>query len=195
MIQVESFNMREGTSLGKPRNVFNRRTRTCADNNPFPPKDACAAISKRDLNGFGSDEASRPHKQFRPARLEICEVHVHQSVNHLPLAITHTRHVDLAIVLGDSEFSTSPKVRGHLRAMDDIFARQTGDVGAGASDIFSLNDDRSHSLFSQGPGDVLACFAAAQHGDIVLFEVWSGCLHRFTYLGTKKALTISTSDK
>src|ERR1700680_2067951 len=80
MIQVESFNMREGTCLGKPRNVFNRRTRTCADNNIFPPKDACAAISKRNLNRFGSDEAPGPHSQFRPARLKISEVRFHQSI-------------------------------------------------------------------------------------------------------------------
>jgi hypothetical protein len=43
---------------------------------------------------------------------------------------------------------------------------QRRDVGTGTSDIFSLNDDRSHSLFGQSPGEVLTCFAAAQHDDI-----------------------------
>jgi hypothetical protein len=98
--------------------------------------------------------------------------------NHLAFAITHTRHVDSAIFLGDAEFSTSPKVRGNLRAMDDIFARQTGDVRAGTSDIFSIYDDRSDFHFAEGPGDVLAPFAAAQYDDIVLVRL---CLHTFSY--------------
>ena len=83
-------------------------------------------------------------------------MHLDQPINHLPLAITHNRHVNLGIVLGDAEFFTSPKVGGYLRAMDDIFARETGDVGTGTSDIFSLNNDRSHSLLRLRPGDVLA---------------------------------------
>jgi hypothetical protein len=33
-------------------------------------------------------------------------------------------------------------------------------------------------LFGQGPGEVLTCFAAAQHEDIVLFR----CLQRFNWL-------------
>jgi hypothetical protein len=104
---------------------------------------------------------------------------VHHSIHHLALSIAHTRHTYLGIVLGDSEFSASPKVRGDFRAVDDIFARHTGDIGTGTPDIFSLNHDRSHSLFGQGPGEVLACFAAAQHDDIIFFRVWHGCLHRF----------------
>jgi hypothetical protein len=55
--------------------------------------------------------------------------------------------------------------------MDDMFARETGDVGTGTSYIFSLNNDRSHALFGQRPGEVLARFAAAQHDDIIFFRV------------------------
>src|SRR6516164_84947 len=124
--------MRERTCLEKPGNRFKRRTRTCADNNFFSPEDACAAIRKGDLNRFGSDEASGPDKQLRPARLEASEMHIHHSIHHLAFPIAHTRHVDLSIFLGDSEFSASPKVGRDLCAMDDIFARHTGDVGTGA---------------------------------------------------------------
>src|SRR6516225_7810057 len=129
MIQVESFDMRERACLQKPGNWFNRRTRARADDNFFSPEDASAAIWKGDLDRFGPDKASGPDKQLRSARLETREMHLHHSVNHLALAIAHTRHADLSIILGDSEFSASPKVRGNLGAMDDIFARHTGDVG------------------------------------------------------------------
>src|SRR5258708_29082820 len=134
--------MRERTCLGKPRNGFNRRARTRADNNVFSAKNARSAFGKCYLNRFWSDKASRPHEQLCPARLEIIEMHLDQPINHLPLAITHKPQVNLGIVLVDAEFFTSPKVGCYLLAMDDIFARETGDVGTGTSDIFSLNNDR-----------------------------------------------------
>src|SRR6516164_6102196 len=128
-----------------------------------------AAIREGDLDRFGPDEASGPDKQLRPALLETSKMHLHHSIHHLAFAIAHTRHADLSIILSDSDFSASPKVGGDLCAMDDIFARHTGDVGTGASYIFSLNHDHPHSLFGQGPGQILACFAAAEHDDIIVF--------------------------
>ena len=80
------------------------------------------------------------------------EMHFHHSIHHLALSIAHTRHTDLGIALGDSEFSASPKVGGDFRAVDNIFARHTGDVGTGAPYIFSLNHDHPQPLLGQGPG-------------------------------------------
>jgi hypothetical protein len=75
-----------------------------------------------------------------------------QVLNHLALALTDGRHVDSPVILGDAEFLASPEVRSNFRAMDDVLARETGDVFAGTSDIFSLNVDGLHALFGQGPG-------------------------------------------
>src|SRR5215469_3959951 len=148
MIQIESFNMRERSCLEKPWNWLHRRTRPRADNNLFSAQDACAARRERHLNCFWPDKAPESHEQLCPARLEIRKVHVHQAVHHLPLAVTHSRHVDPGVVLGHTEFLTPPKVGGDLRAVDDVFARQTGDIRTGTSDILSLDDNSSHSFFS-----------------------------------------------
>ena len=176
--------MREGVCLDKPRNGFDRRSRARADYHPFSAKNACTAFGKRDLDRSRPGEAAGALEQLRSARLEILEVHRYQSINHLPLPIAYTRHVDVGIVLSDAELSTSPEVRGNLRAMDDILARQTGDIGARTSDILSLNDNRSLSSFGEGPRDVLPRFATAQHYDIVLFN----CLHKFSLLFRKSEL-------
>ena len=73
---------------------------------------------------------------------------------------------------------TMDRLESEIRANGmKVFARiDHRDVGTGTSDIFSFNDDRSHSLSGQGPGDVFTCFAAAQRNDIVLLRL---CLHRF----------------
>src|SRR5262249_34044575 len=97
-------------------------------------------------------------------------MHVHQAGNHLALALTYRRHVDFRAVLLDSQFLTSSEVRSKLRAMDDILARKAGDVGAGASYIFSLNDSGLHALFRQGPGQEFAGGSTTQHQEVVSFR-------------------------
>src|SRR5882762_8371726 len=99
--------------------------------------------------------------------------------DHLPLALTHGRHVDFPVISVDSEFLASLEVRGDFGAMDDILAWKTSDVRAGASDIFSLNNGSLHPLFGQCPGEVFAGFAAAQHQEIVFFRLWNGHWHGF----------------
>src|SRR6266849_8236957 len=92
---------------------------------------------------------------------------IYQAGDHLALALTHGRHVDLPVIFGDAKFLASSEVRSNLRAMDDVLARKTGDVGAGTPDIFSLNDGGLHPLFGQGPGNEFAGRPAAQHEEIV----------------------------
>src|SRR2546422_9934816 len=95
---------------------------------------------------------------------------IYQAGDHLAFALTHGRHVDLPVVFGDPEFLASSKVRSNLCAMDDVLARKTGDVGAGTSDIFSLNDGGLHALFGQAPRDEFAGRPATQHEEIVFFR-------------------------
>src|SRR5690349_4830210 len=71
MIEIESFNMGEGTCLSQSGNGVNRRTRSGADNHLLSAQDACAAIRKRDLNRFWSDKASRPHEEVCPLVLKL----------------------------------------------------------------------------------------------------------------------------
>src|SRR6266852_4921544 len=106
-------------------------------------------------------------------------MHLDQPGDHLALALTHGWHIDFPVILGDSEFLASPEVRGYFGAMDDVLAWKTGDVGAGTSDIFSLNDGGLHPLFGQGPGDEFAGRPAAQHEEVVFFRLSGWCIHGF----------------
>src|SRR5271167_1079790 len=104
-------------------------------------------------------------------------MHLDQPGDHLALAFAHGWHIDLPVILANSEFLASPEVRGDFGAMDHILARKAGDVGARTSDIFSLNDGSLHPLPGQRPGDVFPGFAAAQHEEIVFFQLRGWCLH------------------
>ena len=115
---------------------------------------------------FGPMKWPVPMTQFRAAVLEIGEVHVDEAVDHFAFALAHAGHVDPPIVLGDAEFLAAAKIIRHLGAVDDVLARQTGDVGAGTADIFPLNHRHARALFGQRPGDVFAGFAAAEHQDV-----------------------------
>src|SRR3989449_5252839 len=107
-------------------------------------------------------------------------MHLDQPSDHLALALTHGWHIDFPVSLGDSEFLASSEVRSDFRAMDDILAGKTGDVGARTSDIFSLNDGSLHPLPGQRPGDIFAGFAAAQHEEIVFFRLRGWYTHGFS---------------
>ncbi len=67
-------------------------------------------------------------------------MHIDQAVDHLALALAHRRHVDPDILLADAEFLAAKKVGRDLGAVDDVLARQAGDVRARAADVFALDD-------------------------------------------------------
>ena len=135
-------------------------------------QEAGAAIGQRNLDRFRRDETSGSEKQFRAARFEIGQVHIHEPFDHLSFAVAHPGHVDLPIVFGDAEFFASGEVGSDLRAVDNILARKTGDVRARTADIPSFDNDRPLSFLGLSPGNVFAGLAATEHNYIVLF--WCG---------------------
>src|SRR5579862_2782427 len=129
-----------------------------------------------------------PMSRSAPLALKLARCTIHQALDHLALALTHTRHVDLAIIFGDSKLRASPEIGGHLRTVDNIFARQTGDIRARATDILSLYNDDPFSLFSHRPSKELASLATAQNHKVVFiclrshkrrFFVWRVLLAEF----------------
>src|SRR5215475_11006013 len=90
---------------------------------------------------------------------------------HPALAVTYNRHIDSGLVNRDAELPAPAHVRGDLRTMYDVFAGQAGDVVAGASNVFALDQSNSLSLLSRRPGSDFRSRAAAEHYQIVLFRI------------------------
>jgi hypothetical protein len=98
-------------------------------------------------------------------------MHVYQAVHHLALAAAHCRHADRQSIFSDFKLFAPAEVKGNFGTMDDILARETGDVGAGTPYVSTLNDCHSLAFLGEGPGDVLGTFTAAQHDHVVVVVV------------------------
>src|ERR1700730_11657321 len=163
IIQFQKFNVSEGSSFEQSWDRLNRRAGAGADNDVVSTQDAGFPVRQLDLDGFWSDEMPGAHDNFGAARFEVIQVQGDQVIDHLAFSIANARHMDLTIVLGDPELRASPEIRGHLGAVNDILAWETGDVRARASDVFSFNDNRALFLLGPCPGDGFASFAAAHN--------------------------------
>src|SRR5207237_1290429 len=85
------------------------------------------------------------------------------------LAVADAGHVDPPAVLGETERLAAAEVGGDLGGVDDVLARQAGDVRAGAADVPALDDRHLLPLGGESPGQVFTRLTASQHDDVVLF--------------------------
>jgi hypothetical protein len=99
-------------------------------------------------------------------------VHFVEVVDHFALAGANTGHVDVPLAVDDAELGAALKVRGYLGTVDDVLAGQTGDVGTGSAHGFLFYNDGVGAVRGEMPGEVFACFAAADDDCVVL--LWDG---------------------
>src|SRR5262249_61776821 len=99
------------------------------------------------------------------------EMNVDRVGHHPSLAFTHSGHIDSKAVDRDTELLTPAYVRGDVRTVNDVFTGQAGDVVARASDVFAFDQGDSLSSFPSGPRSDLRSCAAAEHYQIVLFDL------------------------
>ena len=69
---------------------------------------------QRDLDGLRRHETPAPHDELRAAAAKFLEVHLHQPVHHLPLAVADGGHVDLPVAAGDPELGSPAEIARHL---------------------------------------------------------------------------------
>ena len=73
------------------------------------------------------------------------------------------------ISFGDAELFVSAKVQSNLRAVNDVFAWQAGDLRARPADVFAFDDYDALPALSKGPGSDCSPRAAAQNYEIQRF--------------------------
>jgi hypothetical protein len=65
--------------------------------------------------------------------------------------------------------------------VDDVLARQAGDVRAGPTDVLPLDHRDPLSVTSQRPRQQFAGLAAAEHDEVIFFNVGHDLLPVFVY--------------
>src|SRR5262249_37978320 len=87
--------------------------------------------------------------------------------DHVALALANHFHIDGPRIESPPVFRSVAHEMRDPRACDLVFARQAGDVGAGASDPFAFNGCCALTRLRHVPGDELAAGSAAKNQDVV----------------------------
>src|SRR5262249_39478900 len=62
-------------------------------------------------------------------------------------------------------------VRGDLRGVNDVLAREAGDVRARPADVLAFDDRNSSAFRRQRPRQQFSGLAAAEHEEVILFDL------------------------
>ncbi len=92
-----------------------------------------------------------PQNQYRSRVSVVFKVRVVEPAYHFAFAIADARHVDCEAVERYAKLFASANVGRDLRTVDDVFARQAGDVRARPANVFAIDDCDPLSFASKRP--------------------------------------------
>ncbi len=150
-LQVQGFDVRHRPGLGKPRNAGKPRPSAYVDKDAIALKLACSTGVQCHLDRFRLCKRRFTHHQFCTARFELGEMHLHQPIDHLPLAARDGGHIDAHISGHDAQTSLGINERNGLRTLNNVLARQAGHIRARAANHRPFDDDRLLALARQRP--------------------------------------------
>jgi hypothetical protein len=108
----------------------NRRVSAQIQEHAVALQGAHAAIVQANLNGLRSNETALPKHQFGAADLVFVHVHADKAVHHPAFASPHFSHFNRRRRSATTEIAVMTDEIGDFSAMNDVFCRQAGDVGA-----------------------------------------------------------------
>src|SRR6185437_5555728 len=138
-VQLECLDVGERLRFSKTGDRSQCGPRTGTHDHVGATELTAAPIRQGDLQRSRSYEPSGSRNELRSRGAEVIQVDLVQAGHHRALAVPDARHIDLEAVFVDTEFLASAKVRGDLRAVDDILARQARDVRARSADVLALD--------------------------------------------------------
>ena len=109
-----------------------------------------------------------PHRWYYPSQVETArrlqdklraalsiriDITSDNAIDHLPLAVADSWHLDFPVARGDAEFGASAEIVGDLGTVDHVLARGASDSRAGSREIPSLDDRHALPLRGQRPGE------------------------------------------
>ena len=127
---------------------------------------ACSSTVERDLEGPLGDEAASSHHEFAIAGGEPVQMRLDQAFDHRPFARLDLPHRHPACGTASDRLARGDNM-SDARSVDEVLARQAGDIGAGTAHIALLYDDDALAGTAEVPRDRFSRLAAAEHYGIV----------------------------
>src|SRR6266853_4149036 len=133
--------MGEWFRFSKTRDCFQGGSRTGTYDHVGAAQQTLGPIRESDLHSFRSDEPTgSSQNQYRSRVSVVFKIHVVEAAYHLAFAFADARHVNCEAVVSDAKLFASANVGRDLRTVDNVFARQAGDVRARSANIFAIDD-------------------------------------------------------
>jgi hypothetical protein len=170
-VQVEELDVSHRPGRGQAGQVGHCRVGAQVQEDAVAADPAGTAAGQFHLDGPRLGEAGVAHDEFGPAGPVPVQVQPAQAVDHDALPVLDALHAGGGRPRFDSEFGGPPGQGAHLGGVDDVLARQAGDVRARPADQLPLHHRRALPFPRHGPGQVLACLAAADHQDVVVLDL------------------------
>ena len=127
-VQFEGLDVRHRPRFGEAGDWVNPRAGARADHDDFAAKGARTVVG-RHLDRSRPDEAALPLDKLRAALSIRIDITSDNAIDHLPLAIADSWHLDFPVARGDAEFGASAEIVGDLGTVDHVLARAQAMVG------------------------------------------------------------------
>src|ERR1700686_1209720 len=127
---------------------------------------ACSSTVERDLDGPFGNKAAPSHHEFAATGGEFIQMQLDQAFHHCPLAGLNFRHRHTPCDAGSERLARSYGMSDAC-TVDEVLARQAGNIGAGTAHIALLYDHDAFAGAAEMPRDRFSRLAAAEHHGII----------------------------
>src|SRR6266404_4470209 len=158
--------MREWSGFDEPGQRGEACEGSDVEEDPVAAQRACSSTVERDLDGPFGNKAAPSHHEFAAAGGEFIQMRLDQAFHHGPLAGLNFPHRHTP---GDtrSERLACGYSMSDACAVDEVLARQAGNIGAGTAHIALLDDHDAFAGTAEMPRDRFSRLAAAEHHGII----------------------------
>jgi hypothetical protein len=174
IVQFQGFNVSQRLGSSEAWHIGNGCAGPYIEKNLIARNNTRTPVVQSNLDRFRRYKVGFAHDQLGATRLVEFEVKADFAVDHVALSRTHPRHVDCHTIRHNSELRAVTRQFCHFRAVNDVLARQTGNVRARPADQLALDHSRTPAGCGHCPGQILARLAAADNEKLKLLFVRQG---------------------
>src|ERR1700722_19605955 len=149
-VQVKQLDMGEWSGFGEP----GQRGKACegsdVEEDLVAAQRAYSSTVELNLDGPLGNKAAASHHEFATAGGELIQMRLDQAFHHRPLAGLNFPHRHTACDAGSERLAGGYSISDAC-AVDEVLARQTGNIGAGTAHIALLYDQDAFAGTAEMP--------------------------------------------
>src|ERR1700676_1219864 len=158
--------MRKWTGFGEPGQRWEACEGADVEEDLVAAQRAGSSTVERDLDGPLGNKAAPSHHEFATAGGELVQMRLDQTFHHRPLAGLNFPHRHIPCDAGSERLARGYRMSDAC-TVDEVLARQAGNIGAGTAHITLLYDRDALAGTAEMPRYRFSRLAAAEHHGII----------------------------